>query len=114
MPCSDGGVPYGPTAKELAAEREREAAERERERLNPLLCSACRSLERLGYDFDENAELSEWWDAHKKADEARVARELEAKKRAEWEQRQLDAALTKSIVTLTQAEKSLLKKFGYM
>ncbi len=107
MPCSDGGVPYGPTAKELAAERERE-------RLNPLLCSACRSLERLGYDFDENAELSEWWDAHKRADEARVARELEAKKRAEWEQRQLDAALTKSIVTLTQAEKSLLKKFGYM
>jgi len=33
-----------------------------------LLCSACRVLERTGYDFDENPSLSIWWDKHKKKD----------------------------------------------
>jgi len=33
-----------------------------------LLCSACRVLARLGYDFDENPALSVWWEAHKKED----------------------------------------------
>ena len=35
---------------------------------NVLLCSACRVLERTGYDFDENPALSIWWDKHKKKD----------------------------------------------
>ena len=33
-----------------------------------LLCSTCRVLDRLGYDFDENPRLSEWWDKHKRED----------------------------------------------
>lgn len=33
-----------------------------------LLCSACRVLERLGYDFEENPALSLWWDDHKKGE----------------------------------------------
>jgi hypothetical protein len=33
-----------------------------------LLCSTCRVLARLGYDFDENPALSQWWEAHKKED----------------------------------------------
>lgn len=33
-----------------------------------MLCSACRVLERIGYDFDENPMLSRWWDDHKKKD----------------------------------------------
>jgi hypothetical protein len=33
-----------------------------------LLCSACRVLARLGYDFEENPALSRWWDTHKKKD----------------------------------------------
>lgn len=36
-----------------------------------LLCSACRALARLGYDFDENPALSRWWEEHKKEDEKR-------------------------------------------
>jgi len=33
-----------------------------------LLCSACRVLTRMGYDFDENPRLSEWWEKHKEED----------------------------------------------
>ena len=36
-----------------------------------LLCSACRVLERTGYDFEENPALSLWWDEHKKKDKRR-------------------------------------------
>ncbi len=43
----------------------------EEEKLNSLLCSACRVLERNKYDFEENPRLSEWWSEHKKQDEDR-------------------------------------------
>lgn len=33
-----------------------------------MLCAACRVLTRLGYDFDENPALSQWWDKHKEDD----------------------------------------------
>jgi hypothetical protein len=36
-----------------------------------LLCSACRVLERMDYDFEENPALSIWWDEHKKNDKKR-------------------------------------------
>ena len=36
-----------------------------------LLCSTCRVLTRIGYDFDENPRLSEWWEKHK-IDDART------------------------------------------
>lgn len=53
-PC---GGPYGPSAEEV------------NEGLKILLCSACRSLGRLGYDFDENPLLSRWWVEHRKAEQ---------------------------------------------
>jgi len=33
-----------------------------------LLCSACRTLERMGYDFGENPLLEAWWEYHKAQD----------------------------------------------
>ena len=38
--------------------------------VNQLLCSACRTLERMGYDMDENPALSQWWENHKGKDDA--------------------------------------------
>lgn len=104
MPCSDGGGwLYGPSEAELA--KAREIA-----RMEPMLCSACRTLERLGFDFDENPELSEWWDKHKAADRAREKEET--RKRLELEQVQTIAK--KPFNKLTDADKKLLKKHGYM
>lgn len=37
-------------------------------KLTAILCSDCRVLTRLKYDFDENPMLSEWWEEHKKDD----------------------------------------------
>ena len=51
MPCQDSNI--RPT---------------EEERLTSLLCSACRVLKRLGYDFDENPSLSHWWKWHQEID----------------------------------------------
>ena len=36
--------------------------------LEIMLCSVCRTLERLNYDIDENPMLSKWWFKHKKID----------------------------------------------
>jgi hypothetical protein len=107
MPCTDGGVPYGPTKEELNAVKFAKRAE-------PLLCSACRALERLGYDFDENAELSEWWDAHKKADAARVERERVEEERKAYERKIVKDALDKKFGDLTKTEKALLKKHNFL
>jgi len=38
-------------------------------KLEGLLCSTCRVLSRLGYDFDENPRLSEWWHKHQIEDQ---------------------------------------------
>lgn len=107
MPCTDGGVPYPPTPEEIARKKFAKRAE-------PMLCSACRALERLGYDFDENPELSEWWDKHKKEDAARIAREEAAAQRQAWERRIVAEALGKSINELTEEEKKLLKKHNFL
>lgn len=107
MPCSDGGIPYPPSREEIIARNFAKRAE-------PMLCSACRVLERLGYDFDENPELSEWWDAHKKADEARLAKEAKEQARESWERRIVNEALRKKFADLTNEEKGLLRKYNYI
>lgn len=107
MPCSDGGVPYPPTPREIAATKFAKRAE-------PMLCSACRALERLGYDFDENPELSEWWDKHKKEDAARVAREKQEQEREAWERKLIKEALDKKFSDLSAEEKKLLRKHNFM
>lgn len=42
-----------------------------------LLCSACRVLTRMGYDFDENPALSQWWTEHQKEDKKRESQKAE-------------------------------------
>lgn len=107
MPCSDGG--YG---------REQDSNELRRlrkfERMEPLLCSACRVLERTGFDFDENPELSEFWDKHKKEDDARVARERTVAERKKYKERIAAEAQRKPVCDLTKEEKAILKELGFL
>lgn len=103
MPCSDGGVPYPPSPDEIAREKFAKRAP-------SLLCSACRALERFGYDFDENPELSEWWAKHKAEDEERERKEQA--KRLELER--VNEIIKKPFKNLTAEEKRLLKKHNYL
>lgn len=107
MPCTDDGVPFPPTSEEIAREKFVRRAE-------PLLCSACRALERLGYDFDENPELSEWWDNHKKQDAKRLEAERLAEEKLKWERKVINDALDKPVSELTKEEKKLLKKHNFL
>lgn len=59
MPCSDGNA------------WDEQCREAEKVRIDALLCSACRVLKRLGYDFEENPALSAWWAEHQRKDAAR-------------------------------------------
>jgi hypothetical protein len=98
VPCTDGGPSPRDTIRE------------ENSRLDVLLCSACRALERLGYDFDENPELSRWWDQHKREDEARE--QVETRKR-------LRKSLAKELANipvshLTKEERQILREEGYL
>jgi len=75
-----------------------------------LLCSACKALEKMNYDFDENPLLSRWWDGHKKDDEHRLKQE-------EKERLQREAVkeiAKKPFNELTDNDKQLLKKHGYL
>lgn len=109
MPCIGG-----PSWDQEQAEAKREAKLKEQQsRMEPMLCSACRALERLGYDFDENPELSEWWDKHKKADAERLAKEQQEAERAAYQKRVAEEALRKPFGDLSNEEKHLLKKLGY-
>lgn len=107
MPCVTEEFPHERAARH--AREEAEVRRSEREKFEPLLCSACRSLEERGFDFDTNPELSRWWDAHKKADAERERKEQA--KRLELEA--VDAALAKSFKDLTDSDKKLLRKHGY-
>lgn len=109
MPCSDGGPSL---ADEIAYRKDRQIKnmDKELEVRDSLLCSACRVLERIGYDFEENPRLSEWWDEHKKEDQKREKEE--AKKRLNH---QLAIELSKKPVSqLTKEDKALLKKEGFL
>ena len=55
MPCYDPRAEQDWSAERFA-------------RMESILCSACRALERMGYDFGENPLLDEWWVAHKAQD----------------------------------------------
>lgn len=107
MPCSDGGVAYGPTPEEIARNKFAKRAE-------PMLCSACRALERLGYDFDENPELSEWWNKHKEEDRRRTEREELARERKTLRKRMAKELSQKPVAELTKEDKQLLREEGYL
>lgn len=98
MPCSDGG----PSREEIG---------RENFRYEILLCSACSALENFNFNFALNPELDEWWDKHKKVDEARIARELKEKLEREHA---VEIAKKKTINQLTKEEKALLRKHNLL
>lgn len=80
------------------------------EELTEILCSACRSLERLGYDFDENPSLSKWWYDHKKKDEER--KKEEEKQRLKHLKAQ--SLIEKPFKSLTSKDLNLLDELGYL
>lgn len=110
MPCSDGRPCFQELMRRSQVISEISKLEKKRDELTEMLCSTCRVLERVKFDFDENPQLSKWWDKHKREDEKREAEEI--KKRLE---KQMALELTKkSLSELTIADKKLLKRFGYL
>lgn len=105
MPCSDG-LAYD----RYMQEEENKQREKGRKELEPLLCSACTALERLGYDFAENPALDGWHAKHKALDAERVLEEA----RADFERRSILVALKKTAGELSEEEKKLLKKHKYL
>lgn len=103
MPCTDGGVPYPPSPQEIERNEFMKRAE-------PMLCSACRALEHMGFDFDTNPELSKWWAKHKAADAARA----EAEAKVAFEKRIAFEASTKKFNEISPEEMALLKKYKYL
>lgn len=101
MPCRDDRDSCPPedttTKKRLA-------------KVEAMLCSACRVLERQSFEFALNPELDVWWTAHKSEDEARIKREI--KKRLEGEA--VKVVAEKPFNQLTDEDKKLLKKHGYL
>jgi len=71
MPCQD------PDYREIETSIKIHEKNKENKTLESLLCSSCRVLERLNYDFDENPRLSEWWAKHKREDEERARKEIQ-------------------------------------
>ena len=61
MPCHDPPWPREPRKKTT-----------QEKKLEALLCSVCKILVRLQYDFGENPALDIWWDKHKKEDELKL------------------------------------------
>lgn len=98
MPCQGGCGSPEPNYKQEVA------------KLSSLLCSVCRSLEDLNFDFDKNPELSRFWDEHKKIDEARLL--SEARMRLE-KSRCLELS-NKKFGDLTKEELGLLKKHKFV
>ncbi len=107
MPCSDGGPSYSQT-RDDSAELSRLRAEVKNQ--DSMLCSACRVLQKIGFDFDENPRLSEWWDKHKKEDEKKDREET--RKRLNYELAL--AASKKPVSKLTAEDKILLKREGFL
>jgi len=104
MPCRDGG----PSMEAMENDRlTRELREKREQisRLEILLCSACRVLAGMGFDFGTNPDLDRWWDAHDKED-------LEARRKAARErlrhQRALHLSETKTWAQMTPKERALV------
>lgn len=107
MPCRDYDYP---------STVENPETKRQLAKVESLLCSACRTLEALAdchgveFDFDTNPALSKWWADHKAEDNARVV--AEKRKRLEFEKTKLIA--DKPFKDLTEEDKRLLKKHGFL
>ena len=108
MPCT-----YVESESEIVARsnsHDEEVRRKERLKWEALLCSACRSLEDFQFDFDKNPELSRWWDNHKKEDAERERKEQAKRIELEW----VNEILQKPFKSLTDDDKVLLKRYGYL
>jgi hypothetical protein len=105
MPCRDGG----PSPAQIENDDLRKEVKR-LERLEPLLCSACKSLENLGFDFGINPELDEWHHKHKEEDRKRE--EIQA--RVDFRRRLALEASKKPVNELSVDERRALKSEGYL
>lgn len=76
--------------------------------LTVLLCSACRALESLGYDFAQNPSLDKWWDNHKKEDREREIEELREQRQREY----VKTLLEKPVGQLEKDELKFLREQG--
>lgn len=107
MPCT-----YEESAEEkrqrLEAHDEKTVAEAIKNTYGPLLCSACKSLERLGYDFGENPELDRWWDEHKASDRRQMRLDQLAQSKRDY----IDQLVAKPFGDLTADEKQTLCEAG--
>lgn len=70
----------------------------------------CHELEKTGYDFELNPQLSRWWDDRKKAELERL--EAEAKKQLEKEL--CKELFQKPLSSLSDNDKNLLRKYNYI
>jgi hypothetical protein len=103
MPCNGG--PSGDQWQVMDLERNLKEVRAERSKLEILLCSACRVLAGMGFDFGTNPGLDRWWDAHEKED-------LEARRKAARErlrhQQALHLSETKTWAQMTPGERALV------
>lgn len=76
MPCTDSYITFGYSPTRIRPRDYQGQAQNCSSQLSEsvLLCSACRALKRLGYDFGENPALDRWWDEHQKEDAKREKR----------------------------------------
>lgn len=80
-----------------------------------MLCSACKTLEALGFDFGTNPLLDRWWTAHKEEDRKRELvkeqkRQHDAAKKLR-KQKAILIAETKILKDLTDEDRALLAEF---
>lgn len=112
MPCRVDETPQ--EIAQRRADRNLKAAEKALKQAEAkyaaLLCGACRVLDRLEYDFDENPELSTWWDAHKRKDAAREKREG----RKAWVAKQAALLMDRPLSELDEDERKILKEAGVL
>lgn len=94
MPCT-----YGPDEVSISASQTKRLSTYEE-----MLCSACRSLEKVNFDFGVNPMLDKWWAQHKAVDAKR-----------ELEEKLVNHLLkNKNVGDLTNEDKALLRKHGYL
>jgi hypothetical protein len=109
MPCMTYETP-----EERAVDNQKAAQRVAKETYDPLLCSACRVLERMGYDFDENPTLSVWWEQHKRDDAEKEHILKQEAQRKQFRERLAQEALAKPLKDLSKEERKLLKELGYL
>lgn len=106
MPCQDGGWPSDSQTNSITIKSLR----REINKTESMVCSACRSLEQLGFDFSTNPRLDEWWSKHKSED---LARQLEEAKEKLVKEEALVIA-QKPFIELTAEDRAKLRAAGLL